>query len=75
MAVSVSNDSASTLVDGAAVRPFRIEVPQDEIDEMRRRVQATRWPDPATDKGGHFAAWEQPSLFVQELRDAFGSIR
>jgi len=27
------------------------------------------------DKGGHFAAWEQPTLFVQELRDGFRSLR
>ncbi len=27
------------------------------------------------DKGGHFAAWEQPELFVQELRAGFGPIR
>ena len=27
------------------------------------------------DKGGHFAAWEQPQLFVQELRAAFKSLR
>ena len=26
-------------------------------------------------KGGHFAAWEQPFVFVQELRAAFKSIR
>lgn len=26
-------------------------------------------------KGGHFAAWEQPGLFVQELRDGFRSLR
>ena len=26
-------------------------------------------------KGGHFAAWEQPQLFVQELRAAFKSLR
>lgn len=26
-------------------------------------------------KGGHFAAWEQPQLFTQELRAAFKSIR
>ena len=28
----------------SAARPFRIEVPQDEIDELRRRINATRWP-------------------------------
>jgi pimeloyl-ACP methyl ester carboxylesterase len=27
------------------------------------------------DKGGHFAAWEQPLLFAAELRAAFKSLR
>jgi pimeloyl-ACP methyl ester carboxylesterase len=27
------------------------------------------------DRGGHFAAWEQPQLFAQELRAAFRSLR
>jgi pimeloyl-ACP methyl ester carboxylesterase len=27
------------------------------------------------DKGGHFAAWEEPELFSSELRAAFGSLR
>src|ERR671921_745544 len=27
------------------------------------------------EKGGHFAAWEQPQLFTQELRAAFRSLR
>jgi hypothetical protein len=26
-------------------------------------------------KGGHFAAWEQPQLFCEELRTAFRSLR
>ena len=29
----------------------------------------------AVDKGGHFAAWEQPQLFAAELRAAFQSLR
>jgi pimeloyl-ACP methyl ester carboxylesterase len=29
----------------------------------------------SVDKGGHFAAWEQPALFTTELRDAFRSLR
>ena len=28
-----------------------------------------------TDKGGHFAAWEQPELFASELRAAFKKVR
>ena len=27
------------------------------------------------DKGGHFAAWEQPALFCSEMRAAFRSLR
>ncbi|HYI66486.1 MAG TPA: hypothetical protein VEW95_06155, partial [Candidatus Limnocylindrales bacterium] len=27
------------------------------------------------DRGGHFAAWEQPFLFAQELRAGFASLR
>lgn len=27
------------------------------------------------DKGGQFAAWEQPALFTQELRKAFATVR
>jgi pimeloyl-ACP methyl ester carboxylesterase len=27
------------------------------------------------DKGGHFAAWEQPALFAQELRKGFAQVR
>jgi pimeloyl-ACP methyl ester carboxylesterase len=27
------------------------------------------------DKGGHFAAWEQPQLFAEEIRTAFKSLR
>jgi pimeloyl-ACP methyl ester carboxylesterase len=26
------------------IRPFAIEIPQDEIDDLHRRIEATRWP-------------------------------
>jgi pimeloyl-ACP methyl ester carboxylesterase len=29
----------------------------------------------ALDKGGHFAAWEQPQLFSEEVRAGFRSLR
>jgi len=28
----------------AAIRPFRVEVPEEELAELRRRIAATRWP-------------------------------
>ena len=27
------------------------------------------------DKGGHFAAWEEPELFAEEMRAAFSPLR
>src|ERR687898_264849 len=32
-----------TAQDGL-IRPFSIEVPQEDLDELRRRITATRWP-------------------------------
>jgi pimeloyl-ACP methyl ester carboxylesterase len=29
---------------GSAVRPFRVDVPDEELTELRRRIAATRWP-------------------------------
>jgi pimeloyl-ACP methyl ester carboxylesterase len=42
---AVARDAES---NGTAIRPFRIDVPQAELDELRRRVLATRWPDKET---------------------------
>ena len=149
---------------GDAIRPFRVNVPHADLDDLRRRVLATRWPAKETvadqsqgvqlaklqrlvrywgtdydwrkgeaklnalpmfvteidgldiqfihvrsrqenamplimshgwpgprswversyhkliyfnevDKGGHFAAWEEPELFSTEVRAAFRSLR
>ena len=27
-----------------AIRPFQIEVPEEQLAELRRRIKATRWP-------------------------------
>ena len=35
-------------LDRSAVRPFRAQVPQSELDDMVRRIKATRWPDRET---------------------------
>jgi len=34
----------ATAPANTAIRPFRIEVPEQELQELRRRVDATRWP-------------------------------
>ncbi len=30
------------------IRPFRVHVPQEALDDLRRRIAATRWPDRET---------------------------
>jgi pimeloyl-ACP methyl ester carboxylesterase len=30
--------------DATAIRPFRVDIPQEAIDDLRRRIEATRWP-------------------------------
>jgi len=32
----------------AAVRPFQVTVPEAELGELRRRINATRWPERET---------------------------
>ena len=34
----------SVTAEGTAIRPFRIEVPDGPLAELRRRLAATRWP-------------------------------
>ncbi|MEP6844275.1 MAG: epoxide hydrolase [Pseudolysinimonas sp.] len=31
------------------IEPFVVDVPRDELDELRRRIRATRWPDDVAD--------------------------
>jgi len=40
---------------------------------MRHMKQLVYWNE--TDRGGHFAAWEQPELFAEELRACFALMR
>jgi Epoxide hydrolase N terminus len=34
--------------DDRTIRPFTIEFPQEVVDDMRRRIAATRWPERET---------------------------
>ena len=31
--------------EGSTVRPFRNNVPEADLDDLRRRVNATKWPE------------------------------
>jgi pimeloyl-ACP methyl ester carboxylesterase len=36
------------VVRDTSVRPFRVEVPQEALDDLRRRIAATQWPEKET---------------------------
>lgn len=42
--------NASTKTDSVSseIRPFRFHAPETELSELRRRIEATRWPDKET---------------------------
>jgi len=59
--------------------PVAVSAFPDEIYQAPRSWAERAYPKlihyNKLDKGGHFAAWEQPELFVQEMRTSFRSVR
>jgi Epoxide hydrolase N terminus len=38
----------STVETAIEIRPFHVEVPEEELTDLRRRIAATRWPEKET---------------------------
>jgi pimeloyl-ACP methyl ester carboxylesterase len=59
--------------------PVAVTVFPDEIYAAPRNWAERAYPKLVyfnkLDKGGHFAAWEQPELFVREMRPGFVKMR
>jgi pimeloyl-ACP methyl ester carboxylesterase len=36
---------AGAAADNTTIRPFRVNVPEEELADLRRRIMATRWPE------------------------------
>jgi epoxide hydrolase len=58
------------MADDTAVRPFRIDVPDEVLDDLRRRLSQTRWPEsePVDD-------WSQgaPLAWIQDMCSYWGT--
>ena len=39
---------SSTVESAIEIRPFHVDVPQEALDDLRRRIAATRWPERET---------------------------
>ena len=59
--------------------PVAVSAFPDELYQAPRSWAERAYPNlihyNKLDKGGHFAAWEQPKLFSEEMRTAFRSLR
>jgi pimeloyl-ACP methyl ester carboxylesterase len=60
--------------------PFAISVFPDELYQAPRSWAERAYPNNLIhynklDRGGHFAAWEEPQLFSEEMRAGFRSLR
>jgi pimeloyl-ACP methyl ester carboxylesterase len=61
-----------TVPAGCSIFPAELQRPSRRWAE-RRFGDIRYWNEP--DRGGHFAALEQPGLFVEELRAFFRHVR
>ncbi len=59
--MSVENAAA-----GAAIEPFRIDIPQGDLDDLRDRLARTRWPDQLPGVGWDYGI---PLDYVRELAE------
>jgi hypothetical protein len=49
---------------GELIQPFRIDMPQADLDDLRSRLDHTRWPDEPSDAGW---AYGVPLGYLKEL--------
>jgi pimeloyl-ACP methyl ester carboxylesterase len=79
------NGRAIAAAVSSGMKPAKLELPvaftvfPGEIYQAPRRWAEKVYPNliyfNEVDRGGHFAAWEEPELFAQEMRAAFQSLR
>ena len=47
-AATATERSSRRAAEKDAIRPFRVSVPQADLDDLRQRIKATKWPDKVT---------------------------
>jgi hypothetical protein len=70
-AVSAGADAFAQSAQGTSAAARSAAAPGEPLDSAARA--SIYWNE--VDRGGHFAAWEQPQLFSKEIRAAFRSLR
>jgi epoxide hydrolase len=70
--ISGSTTDTVAVPTGCSIFPKELQRPSRRWAE-RRFLDIRYWGEP--EKGGHFAAFEQPELFVNEARSFFRLVR
>ena len=60
MSQTLPHPTAGDPSDPDAIRPFTFQVTDEELADLRRRVEATRWPDRETDPTAGRAVGHDP---------------
>ncbi|HEX5913660.1 MAG TPA: epoxide hydrolase N-terminal domain-containing protein, partial [Rubrobacter sp.] len=48
MSLQTELETPGTVVEDNPIRPFRFDVPEEDLLDLRRRIAETRWPDKET---------------------------
>ncbi len=48
MSTTLTRSATTQCADTDAIRPFHVHFPQEALDDLRRRINETRWPDKET---------------------------
>src|SRR5262245_41491545 len=48
MTETIDAERAKVAADSGVIRPFRVNFPEGDLAELRRRINATRWPERET---------------------------
>src|ERR1700690_593762 len=67
---TMTRSSATQAAGKTTIRPFQVNVPEAELTEMRRRINATRWPDRETVSDESQGV---PLAMIQELAHYWGT--
>jgi hypothetical protein len=74
-----SREVFRSVIEGAVPLPVAVSAFAEEIYQAPQTWAEKAYPKlvyyKAHDRGSHFAAWEQPELFVEDLRAGFKSLR
>jgi pimeloyl-ACP methyl ester carboxylesterase len=70
---SATQERSEEAADKTAIRPFRLNVPDAELTELRRRIKATRWPERETvtdaSQGVQFATMQKLARYWETDHD------